>query len=328
MKIFLTGATGYLGQELLKALHNRDHEITALVRSKKFNSSFPSSVKKILGSIEELSSFEAALRGQDVFVHTAAMVKMWARDRTQFDRINVEATQAAIEAAHAAGIPKFVYTSSFIALGPSNGEPLTEDDARRSDYFHNDYERTKYLSDQKARTYMACGYPLYVLYPGVIYGPGNLTHGNIVARNLIPFLKGRMPFGLPIKTWCYAYIGDVINGFLKVIEGTPASRRYILGGENHSGDSFYRALHDVTGKKPPAFNIPFSLARAVGYGEYLLAEFFGREPSLLTHQVVDIYKRSWAYDSTRATRELDYKITPLKEGLSELVSWLKDARYI
>jgi NAD+-dependent farnesol dehydrogenase len=327
MKIFMTGATGFLGNELLKKLQSSGHSVTALVRNPQ-KARLAGEVQILTGEMESPVTYASAFKDHDVFLHVAALVKMWAKDPTQFDRVNIEATENAIKAAADAGISKIVYSSSFIALGPSNGNPLTEEDTRRNSTLHNDYERTKYLADQKARELQQAGYPLYILYPGVIYGPGNLTDGNIVAKNLIPFLNGRMPFGLPLLSWNYVFVNDVVNGFMKVIETKPPSNRYILGGENHDGKSFYETVYEVTGKKPPAINMPFGLAKAAGYSEYLLAKLFGREPSMLTHEVVEIYKLSWAYDSSRAIRELDYTITSLKDGLVELIGWLKNSGYV
>lgn len=320
----MTGATGFMGGELLRELHLRGHEITALLRSPLKAKGIPANVTLVPGAVENLDAYRNALKGQDAFVHVAALVKMWSRRSSDFDRVNVEATENAIRAAAGAGIGKFVYASSFMALGPSNGNPITEQDARRVTVVHNDYERTKFLGDQAARKLIEEGYPVTILYPGIIYGPGNLTDGNIVAKNLIPFLNGRMPFGLPIKSWSYVCVKDVVQGFIKVIEGAPPSRRYILGGDNHSGESFYNTIYEITGKKPPAVNIPFPIAKLAGYGEYALALVFGREPKLLTHQVVEIYKHSWAYESTLAQKELAYRITPLKEGLIEMIGWLKN----
>jgi NAD+-dependent farnesol dehydrogenase len=328
MRIFLTGGTGFLGLELLKELHSRNHELTALVRDPLRASSFPTGVRVVRGTIEDLNAYRDSLRNQDVFVHIAALVKMWVRNRKQFDLINVEATEKVLQTAVQAGIGKILYASSFIALGPSNGKPITEQDARRTTMVHNDYERTKYLADQMVRKYIHQGYPIYILYPGVIYGPGNLTDGNIVAKNLIPFLNGTMPFGLSIKDWCYSFVQDVVRGFVHVIETEVPSRRYILGGENVSGQVFYQTLQQVTGKKPPIWNIPLPMAVAAGYGEYLLAELFGREPSMLTHEVARIYKHCWAYDSSLAEREIAYRITPLKEGLRQMIDWLKSSGYI
>lgn len=328
MKIFLTGGTGFLGQELLKELQSRGHDLTALVRDPRRAAAFPEQVKLVQGAIEDLSSYRAALGNQDVFVHVAALVKMWARDRKQFDRVNVEATENALLAATDAGIGNFVYASSFMALGPSNGKPITEEEPRRTTVLHNDYERTKYLADQMMRQYIDRRYPIHVLYPGVIYGPGNLTDGNIVAKNLIPFLNGKMPFGISIKDWSYSFVQDVVQGFIRVIETATPSRRYILGGENVSGTAFYKKVQEVTGKKPPIWNIPLPLAIAAGYGEYMLAELFGREPSLLTHQVAQIYKHSWSYDSSLAKQEIGYQITPFTEGLRQMINWLKNAGYV
>jgi len=323
MRIFITGATGFLGHELLRGLHGRRHDLTALVRAPEAAAMLPRGVQPVVGSVERPETYRDALLGQDAVVHAAALVKMWARDRSEFDRVNVSGTERLVRAAADAKVAKIVYTSSFIALGPSNGRPLREDDARRERDPHNDYERTKMAADATARKLIAEGSPLFVLYPGVIYGPGLLTDGNLVARNVIEILKGRMPFGMALEAWSYAYVDDVVAGFVKVIEATPASRRYILGGDNRTGSEFYAALAAASGRPAPRFNLPFALASAAGWSEYALAQVFGRTPRLLTHEVVRIYRRAWAYDSSRAATDLGYSVTPLEEGLRRLVDWLR-----
>jgi farnesol dehydrogenase len=323
MRIFLTGATGFLGHEVLRGLQARRHDLTALVRQPEAAATLPAGVQPVVGAVERPETYRAALAGHDAVVHAAALVKMWARDRSEFDRVNVSGTERLVRAAADAKVPKIVYTSSFIALGPSNGRPLREDDPRRVRDPHNDYERTKMVADELARKLVAEGHPLFVLYPGVIYGPGRMTDGNLVARNVIEILKGTMPFGMALQAWSYAYVDDVVAGFVKVVETTPASRRYILGGDNRTGPEFYQALAAASGKRAPRFNIPFPLASAAGWGEYALAQVFGRSPRLLTHEVVRIYRRAWAYDSSRATTDLGYTITPLEEGLRRLVDWLR-----
>jgi len=327
MRIFITGGTGFLGGQVLQALHARNHGLTALVRSPE-KAAFPKEVKVIKGAMESTDTFRNHLKGQEVFVNIAALVKMWVRDKSQFDRVNVEGVENAIRASSEAGISKFVHTSSFMALGPSNGAPIREEDPRRADHFHNNYERTKCLGDQLARKYQSQGYPVKILYPGVIYGPGSLTDGNIIAKNIIPLLNGRMPFGLSILVWSYTFVQDVVRAFVKVIEEPTPSPRYILGGDNRSGSEFYGDLSQASGKKPPAMNIPMGMAKMAGYGEYMLAIIFGREPSMLTHEVVEIYKHSWAYDSTLAEKELGYRVTPLKEGLAKMVAWLRSSGYV
>jgi farnesol dehydrogenase len=327
MKIFITGSTGFLGKLVLTELHRHNHQLTALARSPQ-KANLPENVKVVQGEMENLDSFRNELKGQDVFVNIAALVKMWVRDSSLFDRVNVEAVENAIRSSSDAGIRKFVHTSSFMALGPSNGKPLAESDSRRTDHFHNHYERTKFLGDQVARKYQNEGYPVKIVYPGVIYGPGNLTDGNIIAKNIIPLLNGTMPFGLGILVWSYAFVEDVARTLVKIIEEDTPSPRYILGGDNRSGAEFYTDLSKASGKKPPAMNIPMAMAKLSGYGEYFLAKIFGREPKMLTHEVVEIYKHSWAYDSTLAQKELGYQITPLEVGLGALVRWLRSSGYV
>ena len=327
MNIFITGATGFLGSQVLNALHQRNHRLTALVRTPS-KAQFPQDVQIVQGAVEDLDSYRSYLKEQDVFLHLAALVKMWVPDPSQFDKVNVTAVENAIRAASESGIQKFIHTSSFIALGPSNGKPMTEKDDRRTDHFHNHYERTKFLGDKVARKYQNEGYPVLILYPGVIYGPGNLTDGNIIAKNIIPFLNGKMPLGMSIQSWSYSFAPDLVRMFVKIVEESVPSNRYILGGDNQSGSEFYQSLYEASGKKPPVANLPLPVAKLAGYSEYLLAQWFGREPSLLTHEVVEIYKHSWAYDSSRAKEELGYTITPLKNGLSELVRWLREAGHV
>ena len=328
MRVFLTGGTGFLGHELLRALVARRHAVTALIRVPEAAVTLPAGVEPVLGAVERPETYRAALTGQDAVVHTAALVKMWARDRSEFDRVNVGGTERLIRAASEAGVPRIVYTSSFIALGPSNGRPLVEDDPRRTTEVHNDYERTKVEADATARRLIAEGHPLTVLYPGVIYGPGLLTDGNLVARNVIPVLNGTMPFGMALQAWSYAYIDDVVNGFMGVVETPAPSRRYILGGDNRTGAEFYAALEQASGRKPPRFAIPMGVAACAGWCEFALAQLFGRQPRLLTHEVVRIYRRAWAYDSSRAAREIGYRITPLAAGLRNLVDWLRKNGYV
>src|SRR6185295_8449212 len=167
MRIFVTGGTGFLGHALLSALHARRHDLTALIRAPESAATLPAGVQPVVGSVERPETYRAALQGQDAVVHAAALVKMWARDRSEFDRVNVGGTERLVREASDAKVPKIVYTSSFIALGPSNGRPLREDDARRTSEIHNDYERTKVVADALARKLVADGHPLFILYPGV-----------------------------------------------------------------------------------------------------------------------------------------------------------------
>jgi NAD+-dependent farnesol dehydrogenase len=330
MKVLLTGGTGFLGRSVGQALVARGHEIAVLVRPGRRPADLPAQWPGVEGDVTDPASLRRALEALRpasalAIVHLAALVKMWVRDRAEFDRVNVGGLLNVVEAARGAGVARIVYGSSFMALGPSNGRPLNEDDVHPGDRFHNDYERTKYLADVEARRLMGEGAPLIAVYPGVVYGPGPLTAGGIATRQVREFLLGRLPgiLGPGDQPICYAYVEDVANGFVLALERGTLGRRYILGGENATMNDLLRRLARLSGRPAPTRHIPYALAACVGRLQWWRAALTGREPDL-THEVVNVYRRAWAYDSSRSCAELGYRITPLDTGLERTIAWIRE----
>ena len=159
-------------------------------------------------------------------IHAAALVKILA-PRHEFDRINVRGLEKVLAAAEEAGsVERMLYISSFMALGPTDGRVLDESAEPRDRAWINDYERTKTLSDRAARKAIAAGAPLSVVYPGVIYGPGEMTEGNIVVRHILDLVHGRLPglIGSPDRRWNYVYVDDVARGVALALEAPDARR--------------------------------------------------------------------------------------------------------
>jgi len=247
---------------------------------------------------------------------------MWTTDRSEFDRVNVGGLRHVLDAAEAAGA-RVVYTSSFMALGPAGPAPgdesLVHPGAPR-----NDYERTKAAADVVAREAAAAGRDIVILYPGVVYGPGDITDGNIVVKMVSDHLAGRFPgiVGPGDRLWCYSYVEDVVEGHLAALERGRKGERYILGGENVVMDGLFETLQAVSGTRPPRFHIPYPVASALGYTLVGWAELTGHPP-LLTHEVVGVFREHWAYSSAKAERELGYRPRPLRDGLERTVEWLR-----
>lgn len=221
-------------------------------------------------------------------------------------------------------IQKVIYTSSFIALGPTDGTIADENYILTPRTFHNDYERTKYLADQLARRYSNDGVSQVILYPGVIYGPGELTQGNIVVNLIQQYLNRKLPglLGDGTKQWNYVYIDDVVAGHILAMEKAVPGSRYILGGENASMQAFIDILEDLSGIPAPKRHIPYWLAELVATGEELTATLFNRTPHN-TRGTIAVYKHDWTYTSAKAEQELGYSHISLKEGLSKTLDWLK-----
>ena len=327
MKILVTGGTGFLGRRIVSELAPR-HELRLLVRRGSSRERFPAGVDFAEGDVTDRASLSRAIAGCDAVLHAAALVKILA-PREQFDRINVGGLENVLAAAERAGTARVLYVSSFIALGPTETAPggvLDESAEPRERTWINDYERTKTLADRLARRAIAAGLPLAVVYPGVIYGPGELTEGNIVVRHILDLVRGRLPalIGKPTRRWNYVFVEDVARGIALVLEKTPPAGRYVLGGENVTLGEFYSTVGRLTGAKIPTLRMPDGLAKAAGAAQKAWARLRGTTPQL-TLDLVEIYKHDWAYDSSRAERELGYRGRPLADGLATTVAWLKES---
>lgn len=326
MKILVTGGTGFLGRRIVSELAGR-HSVRLLVRRGSSRERFPEGVEFAEGDVTDRASLIRAIAGCEAVVHAAALVKILA-PREQFDRINVGGLSnvlAAAESEAAGHVERVLYVSSFIALGPTDGGVLDESAPPHDRVWINDYERTKTLSDRKARKAIAEGAPLTVIYPGVIYGPGEMTEGNIVVRHILDLVRGKLPalLGKPERRWNYVHVDDVAKGAVAALEKNPPGGRYVLGGENVTQADFYALVGKLTGAKIPTLRMPDGLAKAAGAVQKAWAQLRNTTPQL-TPDLVEIYKHDWAYSSATAERELGYQHRTLAEGLTGTVQWLKE----
>jgi farnesol dehydrogenase len=314
MKVLVTGGTGYLGRAVVRALAARGHGVVVFSRTAAA-SGLPGSLAVVNGDVRDRAALERAAAGCDAIAHAAALVSIWRRRRQDFDDVNVGGLRNVLDAAAAQRIPRVVYTSSFLALTPRDlRQPIEA----------NDYQRTKLAADRVADERVRGGSPLIRVYPGVIYGPGAFTEGNLVGRLIADHLKGRLP-GLvgPENPWSYAYIDDVAAGHCAALERGVVGERYELGGENAPQTRVFDLVGQITGRRPPR-RIPFPVADALGAAEELRVAIFGGTP-LITRGAVEIFRHDWSLDSSRAARDLGYSITPLDEGIRRTVASMTGA---
>jgi len=323
VKVLLTGGTGFLGRNVAAALAASGHELRFLVRQAAPEGLPPGEL--VRGDVTDAAALRAAAAGCQAVLHMAALVKMWAPERERFDEVNVGGLRNALAAAREAGA-RLIYTSSFIALGPAGPEPADESRTHPGDRYRNDYERSKAAADRLAREAAAAGQDVVLLYPGVVYGPGELTDGNIVVKMLLDHLGGRLPgiIGPGDRLWSYAFVQDVAAGHVAALERGRAGERYFLCGDNVSMNELFRLFAELTGRPAPSRHVPFAAARALGLALWLWAELTGRPP-LLTHKEVEVFREHWAFSSSKAVRELGYAPRPLREGLQATLAWLRES---
>lgn len=314
MKVFVTGGTGYLGRAIVHALAARGHDVIVFGRSATRRTV---GTRAIDGDIRDADAVARGAAGCEAICHSAALVSIWRRRRQDFDDVNVGGLRNILAAAQAHRIPRVLYTSSFLALPPRDANVRLE---------ANDYQRTKVAADLAADDVVRNGGPLIRVYPGVIYGPGSLTEGNLVGRLIADHLRGRLP-GLvgPERPWSYAYVDDVAAGHCAALERGAIGGRYILGGENAPQRRVFEIVQQLTGRRLP-MRIPFPVASALGAAEELRVSLFGGTP-LITRGAVDIFRHDWSLDSSGSIQDLGYAITPLAEGVRRTVESITRATH-
>jgi len=309
VRILVTGATGYLGRALVAACRESGHDTLAFSRHAT-RAGLPGDV--VDGDVRDLSSVRAAAAGCDAICHAAALVSVWRSRAQDFDDVNVGGLRNVLQAAGEARIARVAYTSSFLALPPagSNAPGLW-----------NDYQRTKVLAAREAERAVAEGIPLVRLFPGVLFGPGVMSDGNLVGRMLSDHLAGRLP-GLvgASRTWSFAWVEDVAAAHVAALERGRPGACYCLGGENLPQRALFEVLRRKTGRRLP-LAIPPSLAVPVAAWQEWRAARTGRPPQL-TVGTVEILERDWPLDSGPAIAELGYHVTPLARGVERIIDEL------
>jgi NAD+-dependent farnesol dehydrogenase len=309
MRVLVTGGTGYLGGSIVRALQHRGHEAVVFAR-RASTARLPGVPYE--GDVRDRNALELAAANVDAIVHAAALVSIWRPVAREFDDVNVGGLLNVLDVARSRGIPRIIYTSSFLALPPAGMHVPLE---------ANDYQRTKVRALERARAAAATGAPIVIMFPGVIYGPGADTEGNLVGRLVRDHMKGRLP-GLigADRPWPYAYVTDVAEAHVEALERPAVSGEYVLGGENAAQMRVFEIVREVT-RRPLPRRLPFAVARAVALLEDTRASWFGRPP-LLTRGTVEIFRRDWSLDSSRSIAELNYRPTPLAVGLRSLLNSL------
>ena len=313
MRVLVTGGTGYLGSAIVRALARAGHEPIAFARhatASLRSGGLPG--RAIDGDIRDTRAVTAAAAGADAICHAAALVALWRRDPSEFDAVNVGGLQSVLSATREHGLTRLVYTSSFLALPPADSpHPLKA----------NHYQRTKVAARDVARRATSDGSPVVTLYPGVIYGPGPPTEGDLVGRLMRDHLAGRLPAVIgPEHLWSFAFVDDVADAHVAALTHPNPARDYVVGGVNAPQQTIYEFLRKERGRPVPR-RLPRGLAIAAALVQETYSALAHRAP-LVTRGVVEIFSHDWSLDSSAARTDLGLWITPLPDGLARTLAAL------
>ena len=326
MRTLITGGTGFIGKRLLRKLLAQGQPVRALVRTPSKLAEFADdpNLEIFQADIEDSSKLPQALGGVSRVYHMAAVVSEWVSDWSIFQRVNIDAHENLLKAAADAGVEKVVHTSSFMAIGHTDGPDIADEtQPHPENHFHNPYEVTKTKAAEISARMAGEGLPIVMVVPGVVFGPGEMTEGNLVAGILKDWGAGKFP-GIPgtgDKPWTYSYVEDVVNGHMLAMEKGRPGERYILGGENVTMNDLFRKASDLTGIKPPKLHIPLAPLMFTAKIMAALAKVLRFKP-MLVPGTLGVMEHNWAYDSTKAISELGYEITPFDDALQTTIDWM------
>jgi nucleoside-diphosphate-sugar epimerase len=309
MKVLITGGTGYLGGALLGALLAAGHRCVVFARTASANAPRHELVEPVDGDVRDRDAVQRAAAGVDAICHAAALVSIWRARAADFDEVNVGGLQNVIDACRAHGIARIVYTSSFLALPPAGrSTPITA----------NDYQRTKVAGLALARGAVAAGTPIITLAPGVIYGPGRQSEGNLVGRLVHDHLARRLP-GIVggDRVWSFTHVDDVVRAHVAALTTAQVGAEIIVGGENAPQVRLFEYLRELRGTPLPR-RIPFRAAWVLASIEEARTRINGRPP-LLTRAAIEIFRHDWPLDPGAAGTGVSQRPIELREGLRRLL---------
>ena len=327
MKVFVTGATGFLGSHVARVLESQGAELRLLARaSSDLRNLDGVAGDRVTGDLLEPESYRTALAGCEALFHVAADYRLWIPDPDRMYRANVEGTRALLKMAREQGVRRVVHTSSVATMGfTSDGDIVDENTPVSLASMIGHYKRSKFLSEQVAFEAARGGQDVVVVNPTTPVGERDIKP-TPSGRIIVDFLKKKFP----------AYVDTGLNlvdatecarGHVLAFEKGRSGERYILGGENLSLKQILDQLGVLTGLPSPTIRLPYFFALATGVvDELVTGRLLGREPRATIDAVRMGKKKMWV-SSAKAERELGWRIIPVNDALSRAVRWFQGNGY-
>jgi dihydroflavonol-4-reductase len=327
MKVFLTGATGFVGSHVARALAAHGAELRLLVRPTSRLDNLEGLVADTaLGDLAQPETLRSALRGCDALVHVAADYRLWVRDPDAMYRSNVEGTRALLELAREENVARIVYTSSVATMGfQSDGTIVNEDTPVSLEQMIGHYKRSKFLAEQQAIEAARAGQHVMILNPTTPIGANDIKP-TPTGQIIVDFLNRRFPAYLDTGL-NLVDVEEVARMHVAALErGTPGER-YILGGENLSLKQILDKMSAITGLPSPTMRVPHAVAMAFAFfDETITGRLRGKEPRA-TVEAVRMGKKKMFASSDKAERELGFRVLPVYGALRAAIAWFRAHGY-
>ena len=321
MRVFITGATGFVGAHVARKYASEGASLRLLTRqTSRLDALAGLDAETVVGDLREPEKLRTALSGCDTVVHVAADYRLWVRDPEQMYAANVDGTRELLRLARETGVQRVVYTSSVATMGfKSDGTIVNEDTPVSLADMIGHYKRSKFLGEQEAIKAAKAGQHVMILNPTTPVGPGD-AKPTPTGRIIVDFLNKKFPAyvdtGLNLVD-----VDEVARMHVEALDhGTPGER-YILGGENLTLKQILDRMSAITGLPSPTMKVPHSVAMAFAFfDETFTGKILGKEPRA-TVEAVRMGKKMMFATSAKAERDLGFKVLPIYNALRSAIEW-------
>ena len=323
MRALVTGATGFVGAAVARALLREGWEVRALARKSSDRRNLQRiPVEVVEGDLNDAASLAAAVAGCEGLFHVAADYRLGAFDPRELYQTNVDGTRNILGAARAAGVRRVVYTSSVATIGiPKDGTPGSEDTPSTVADMIGHYKRSKFLAEEAAREAVRAGSEVVIVNPSTPVGPGDVKP-TPTGQLVFDAAAGRMPAyvdtGLNI-----VHVDDVAAGHLLAFHRGRNGERYILGGQDMTLREILADISRLVGRKPPTVRLPSAVVMPIAYVAEAVARVTGR-PTRVTVEGVRMARKLMFFSSGKAARELGYQWRPPTQAFADAIEWFRE----
>lgn len=321
--VLVTGATGFLGSAVARALLDRGHAVRALVRAGTPDLAIAGlDLERVAGDLLDPASLARAVRGAGAVIHCAADYRIWVPDPARMAAVNVQGTGALLRAAAGAGVARVVHVSSVATLKPrTDGTPADEGDAARPGQAIGPYKRSKTEAERLVEAMAADGLPAVIVNPSTPIGPRD-RRPTPTGRVILDAARGRIPAyvetGLNL-----VHVDDVAAGCVAALTRGAPGERHVLGGQDATLADLLREVARRTGRRDPV-RLPRRPLYPLALGAELVARLTGREP-MLTRDGLRMAGQTMHFSSAKAGRVLGHRARPWPEAVADALDWFRAA---
>jgi dihydroflavonol-4-reductase len=329
-RVVITGASGFIGSAVARAVHARGAEVVAVVEPGADERNLEGiDAERAVADVRDIAALRAACDGARFVFHLAAIYRFWARDPRIFYDVNVGGTLNVLDAVQAAGCERLVFTSTVGVLGlrdTRQGKPADETCYTDISHLFGHYKRTKFIAEHEVLRAAAEGLDVCIVLPTFPLGPRDLGP-TPTGRLVLDFLNGKMP-GFVDTAVNVTHVDDLALGHLAALERGSRGRSYILGGENLSMRAILQTLANCTGLPMPRLEIPRGLVLAAGVASELIEGRLLRREPRVPLEAARMSSTRMIFSDERARTEIGYTSRPARDAIHESARWFTDNGYV